>query len=185
MSKQITKRYFSFKSKKGVSPLIATVLLIAFAVALGAVVMNWGRSYVEDTAAFAREKSDTEVKCSMDVKISIGKIDKEPVICFNVTDVEDPNQNGTVEVLLENGPTTQIEGLQIRLIGNGTKEPGIIDLENTTIKKAYSKFLNITYDDDELEYIKQVKIIPQIESQGKLVYCPDSSLTIDDIQECE
>ena len=31
-----------FSSKKGVSPLIATILLIAFAVALGSVVMNWG-----------------------------------------------------------------------------------------------------------------------------------------------
>ena len=33
-----------FLQKKGVSPLIATVLLISFAVALGAVVMNWGRN---------------------------------------------------------------------------------------------------------------------------------------------
>ena len=31
-----------FRSKKGVSPLIATILLIAFAVALGSVVLNWG-----------------------------------------------------------------------------------------------------------------------------------------------
>jgi len=30
-----------FKSKKAMSPLIATVLLIAFAVALGAMIMNW------------------------------------------------------------------------------------------------------------------------------------------------
>lgn len=34
------------RTKKGVSPLIATVLLIAFAVALGAVVMNWSHSLV-------------------------------------------------------------------------------------------------------------------------------------------
>lgn len=30
-----------FKSRKGMSPLIATVLLIAFAVAMGAMIMNW------------------------------------------------------------------------------------------------------------------------------------------------
>src|SRR3989344_5283518 len=34
----------AFSSKKGVSPLIATILLIAFAVALGTVIMNWGLS---------------------------------------------------------------------------------------------------------------------------------------------
>jgi len=32
--------------RRGISPLIATVLLIAFAVALGAVVMNFGRTLV-------------------------------------------------------------------------------------------------------------------------------------------
>jgi len=31
-------------ARKGLSPLIATVLLIAFAVALGVLVMNWGKS---------------------------------------------------------------------------------------------------------------------------------------------
>lgn len=36
-----------FSGKKGVSPIIATVLLIAFAVSLGAVVMNWGKTISE------------------------------------------------------------------------------------------------------------------------------------------
>lgn len=34
--------------KKGMSPLIATILLMAFAVALGAVIMNWSTSLPED-----------------------------------------------------------------------------------------------------------------------------------------
>lgn len=36
-----------FHKKKGMSPLIATVLLIAFAVALGAMVMNWSSTLGE------------------------------------------------------------------------------------------------------------------------------------------
>ena len=35
--------------KRGMSPLIATVLLIAFAVALGAMIMNWSSTFGEDT----------------------------------------------------------------------------------------------------------------------------------------
>ena len=35
--------------KKGMSPLIATVLLIAFAVALGAMIMNWSSTLGENT----------------------------------------------------------------------------------------------------------------------------------------
>jgi len=36
-----------FRNKKAVSPLVATVILIGFAVTLGAVIMNLGRNYVE------------------------------------------------------------------------------------------------------------------------------------------
>jgi len=57
-------------NKKAVSPLIATVLLIAFAVALGAVVMNWGRSYVETTAEYAERGSDIQILCSRDINDS-------------------------------------------------------------------------------------------------------------------
>lgn len=35
------------QSKKGISPLIATVLLIAFSVALGVIIMNWSLSKIE------------------------------------------------------------------------------------------------------------------------------------------
>lgn len=34
-------------NKKAVSPLVATILLIVFALALGTVVMNWGKVYIE------------------------------------------------------------------------------------------------------------------------------------------
>jgi flagellin-like protein len=36
--------------RKGVSPLIATVVLIGFAVSLGAVVMSWGKTALEKTS---------------------------------------------------------------------------------------------------------------------------------------
>ena len=33
--------------KKGLSPLVATLLLVVFALAIGTITMNWGKSYVE------------------------------------------------------------------------------------------------------------------------------------------
>ncbi len=35
--------------KKALTPLLATVLLVAFALAIGTVTMFWGRAYVEET----------------------------------------------------------------------------------------------------------------------------------------
>ena len=34
-------------NRKGLSPLIATVLLVVFALVIGTITMNWGKSYVE------------------------------------------------------------------------------------------------------------------------------------------
>ena len=38
-------------NKKGLSPLMATLLLVIFAIALGSVVMSWGKEYVEEATA--------------------------------------------------------------------------------------------------------------------------------------
>ena len=38
-------------NKRGISPLLATVLLIAFAIALGALVLNYGENFVMETSA--------------------------------------------------------------------------------------------------------------------------------------
>jgi flagellin-like protein len=38
-------------NKKGLSPLIATLLLVIFAIALGSIVMSWGKEYVEQATA--------------------------------------------------------------------------------------------------------------------------------------
>ena len=34
-------------NKKAISPLIATILLVVFALVLGAITMSWGKGYVE------------------------------------------------------------------------------------------------------------------------------------------
>lgn len=35
-------------NRKAISPLIATILLVVFALVIGTITMNWGRAYVED-----------------------------------------------------------------------------------------------------------------------------------------
>ena len=63
-----------FSGKKGISPLMATLLLIGFAVALGAIVMNWGRG-IEETSLQLGECRDFNV-LELDV---FG----QPKVCFN------------------------------------------------------------------------------------------------------
>jgi len=58
--------------KRGISPLIATVLLIGFIVALVAVVMMWGKGFVMEKAQKEGSLADKQLGCTR-VKIDIKK----------------------------------------------------------------------------------------------------------------
>ena len=165
-----------FYAKKGISPLIATVLLIAFAVALGAVVMNWGRSYVEDTAANAERTSQTKVDCSLGVDIEIKEISDDPKICLD-TDEEE------VVVYLVNRGSKVLEGIKTTIIG--TEE--IIEFDNNvTIGKSAVKKFTFAYDSDDSGSIEQIIFTPRIDVKGSQLseLCTDAELTSEEILSC-
>lgn len=66
------KSHFILHSKRGMSPLIATVLLIAFAVALGVMVMNWGKS-AQPIAPVA----------GTDIKVNAYALGDKTLLCFD------------------------------------------------------------------------------------------------------
>jgi len=167
------------QSRKGISPLIATVLLIAFAVALGAVVMSWGRGYIETTATFAEEKSAAEMRCTMDVELDYAIVNNQKKVCFgdmnedniNITDLdydeyvnnkeaveEVPDFDPTAEVdyiemVIENGRSTELVGLQITVLGK--KE--IVSFEyNRTITEAAMVRIRLPWNVAELGDIEQI-----------------------------
>lgn len=177
------KKIRMFRSRKAVSPLIATVLLIAFAVALGAVVMNWGRGYVEDTANIARERSDTEVTCASEVDIDIVDIDSVPQVCYNTSDPV--AANNTIYFIVENKQSLKVEKIQARLIGDKTRVPYTVDLggeSNLTTNAA--KLLNLTYEDDKYGAPNQLKLTPYIKVGGSEVACSSSSEVATNIKTC-
>lgn len=48
-------------NKRALSPLIATVLLIAFAIALGAIVMSLGKNYIQSISTELQPAAPTDV----------------------------------------------------------------------------------------------------------------------------
>ena len=96
--------------KKGVSPLIATVLLIAFAVSLGAVVMNWGRGYVETTMTQADVQSAEKLVCSMETGFKIVEVRDTQRLCkVEGTGVDDD----TLQFTMINTGTADLIGMKI------------------------------------------------------------------------
>lgn len=182
MKEHKKNRTWMFASRKAVSPLIATVLLIAFAVALGAVVMNWGRGYVEDTANIARERSDTEVTCASEVDIDIVEIDGVPQICYNIT----ASANDTVHFIIENKKERDVERVQLRLIGSATRVPLTLDIESqrSNLTTNQAKYINVSYDDTVYGTPQQLRFTPYIRVGGSTVACPSSDETVTALKTC-
>ncbi|MBU0461387.1 MAG: hypothetical protein KJ574_02245 [Nanoarchaeota archaeon] len=171
------------RNKRGVSPLIATVLLIAFAVALGAVVMNWGRGYVEDMQDNAKTSSDTAVICTSDIHPEIVQIDKVDQICMNESDPS--GTENTVYVIIQNSPRRDIVRFEAMIIGTASKEPLIINLGNSSyLPNAQAKLYNITYDETTYGNVSQITLTPVMSYAGEDIKCKSNALKEINLRSC-
>ena len=157
------------KFKKGVSPLIATILLIAFAVALGSVIMNWGLNL---------NLGKADDKCS-DVDIRLRKMDNFEV-CFGRA-----GSSTYINFIVDNTGKKNVNGLAIWIIGDkGTK---LLDLDNIMLKKdsLYTKNdKDVSYDPKMFGEIKQVQFIPKIRFEGTIDICPKNAVRAEKIGAC-
>ena len=97
-------------SKKAISPLIASVLLIAFAVTLGAIVLNFSQESTLELRDEASEKIERGLTCSLDLVIDVLEINNEKFICYN--------RSGTnnLEVIVENKGSKSAKGIRLFLL---------------------------------------------------------------------
>jgi flagellin-like protein len=85
---------FKKRGKRGISPLIATVLLIAFAVSIGTMIMNWGKDAIA-----------TVGDCK-DVKLEVQTINGKPLFCYNTLD-------GQINVMIKNTGTVDVKSMNL------------------------------------------------------------------------
>ncbi len=165
-----------FRNKKGVSPLIATVLLIAFAVALGAIVMSWGKSYITQTQTDVQNKGNLQMTCSEDVGINILSIAGSFDACYKDTD--NTSVNGTIKFTLKNSGSEALAGLKVQIITdkNVTLKTISKDLEPGDIYHAAS----IEYPGNQS--FKELVINPEIKVGSETKVCANSEITLDTSQ---
>ena len=81
-------------SKKGISPLIATVLIIGFTVALAALVISWGGGFIRGTTEETELSASQSVKCITELNFRIKNVScggdggSKTVIIDNMGDVD-------------------------------------------------------------------------------------------------
>jgi len=162
-------------SKKALSPLIATVLLIVVVVGIGAVVTGIVRDMISQNKATVEGKSG-EMSCSRDVVLSVLKIDGEPQIC---------NGSNYVYAIIEN-KGVQIDDFQLVVAGDS----GIVRNESIhsgpAITPGATVELNGTFDSGIVGSVIQVKFVPKLKKKGQSGYnfCSDVALTYEGVQGC-
>ncbi len=148
------------QSKRGVSPLIATILLIAFAVALGSVIMNWGLNLS------AQNSDDPCQRIRLELK-PIGNAEA----CYGNTGTQ-----GYVNFILENTGTSDISGVSIWLTGQ--KKTELIDLVISIPRKATFERINkeTSFDFNAVGNINQIQFIPKVQSPERTSICTRQSI---------
>ena len=155
------------RNKRGMSPLVATIILILFAVVLGVIILNWGRAQIVKSA-----------KCPINCDMNVVYLNGRPQICYAGT-----GETGYLEFYLENGVNIDVTGILLRVIGEK-------DLYQTqlgdTIERGFSLKKTVPYNFDLFGNIKEVKIIPKINTypgEPSLI-CQEQAIRITGINPC-
>ena len=146
-------------NKKAVSPLIATVLLIAFAVSLGAVLLTYMTSLGE---------------CGS-VSMEIPKLNDKSQVCYN-------SNTNKLDFSVENSGREDIDSLKLTLTG-------VLNIDNVDVDHPIAQSetgkISIDYKMVYLGKLEKLKITPvTIESDQKIICSDDKALEIENIPEC-
>ncbi len=152
------------KNKRGITPLIATFLLITFAVALGVVIRNFGRAQVEETA-----------ECAIDIGLHFAEIDGKQQICYDAV-------KNALKFTVENGINTKVEGLVVNVIG--VEKAETYELEDAQIVRAGTYLAHLQYETISGGAIRQVKITPKITFEEQEQICVEKALIVEQVEDC-
>ena len=161
-----------FKHKKGISPLIATILLVAFSIGLGALVMSWGEEYVEEKAEFVQGVGEVRTGCDA-VELSIINIGGVPQVC---------RTPDTIQLWIDNGPNIDVFNIHARIAGRDDVQV-IEELLAEPLLRENAVKLTIPYD-ARIGTLLQVKLTPKIWTGKDVASCTDRALLLEHISPC-
>ena len=184
--------------KRGISPLIATVLIIGFTVALAAIIMTWGQSFIKKTQETTTETTNIALICAQEVKPDI----KEACYVPGNGSCSETTQNQNVDCS-EKSTQSECEAtagcewswttepsIKVTIANDGQRDiikytlrfyHSPTDIKTWSSEKAISKFAVDTIEltpanvtDLKADEVKAVEIIPTIDIEGKEQVCAQS-----------
>ncbi len=150
--------------KRAIAPLVATLLLISFAVSIGVVVMNFGRAQVE-----------LQAQCAIDVNMKLSEIGGKKQVCLD-------SAKNDIAFTIENGVNINVEGLLINIIGSQKAETS--ELNDAKITKSGIYLGHVNYDKDTAGEIRQIRFTPKVILHDTPEICTEKSLIIEEVSAC-
>jgi len=147
----------SDQKNKGVSPLIATVLIIGFTVVLAVLVINWALPFVRNLQETTEESSNIQIACAQDVIFSIRNACKSGTNQVRLTVSNDGSKDIDNFIGRFSRSIDDVEQIKLDFStdGNGITS---FDIESSTASVTS-------------EPIKIVELIPVVTISGKSVTC--------------
>jgi len=161
-----------FKQRRGLTPLVATILLVAFSVGLGALVMSWGEEYIEEKAEFVQGTAEIRSGCDA-ARIDIIHISGVPQACLSA--------NG-VDLWIDNGPDIELYNIQARIVGTDGVDT-VEDILEQPLLKANAARTTLQLN-PTIGTIRQIKLTPKIWTGSDIAICPQSALNVERLPPC-
>ena len=164
--------------KRGVSPLIATVLLVMIVVSIGAAVMVVIQSLSEEQLASASAQQAL-IQCGVDVDVGLIEVSDSTRICINA-----PNSGtGNVTLYMENKGLKNIQGWRFTVVGAN----GIYDVtdQGTALSRGTLQGFSFTYDTSTvgtgISSVDLIRLSPRVEggATNPVVTCSEPNLEWD------
>tara|TARA_Y100000310_G_scaffold327446_1_gene393840 strand:- start:20107 stop:20577 length:471 start_codon:yes stop_codon:yes gene_type:complete len=152
--------------KKGVSPLIATVLLVGFVIIIAVLIWLWYGNVIEERAEKEGAKISGEFSCATDVSISVALNDCRMFI----------NPYTFVNFDLTNDGLVDLNGIRIIVEGSdGTETLGV----SKVFGKTTTRNIGEKYDATQVGTAETVTIIPTVESGPSTITCSEQQVVLD------
>ncbi len=155
--------------------MVATMLMIFFAVALGTVIMTWGTSYAAQQGDIEAKTEEATIKC-----------DKFVLLHHNPANVCASSIKKRVSFTLKNDGQIAVNGLKIALIGQNNFETTVFDLDDVNLQAGEERAFNQNYDYARLGHLLQVEVHSKIffrDSTTQYHKCAQK-LVIENIEKC-
>lgn len=143
-------------SKKAITPLISTILLLSFAIGLGTLVMSWGNS-----------EQHSKLSCA-DTDISITELDSSMQICL---------EGNELKAVIENNGNSQINGIQMVIL---TSDSVMTKEFEADINPREYKHMTFPMGISDISKILKIRFIPIVANDA----CITKRAEIERVGEC-